>query len=122
MKILIVEDDALMRDSLNKLLTISGHDVVCAHDGKHALQKLEEKDIDLLITDLLMPELSGHKLISLSKQRYPDLPIIAMTGYLDEIGKLDKEKDKPDFFLQKPFKLEELEAILSLLDKTSGGT
>ena len=120
MKILLVEDDELMRDSLEKLLQINKHSVECAQDGQAALKKLEKADFDLIITDLLMPELSGHLLIKLCREKFPDLPIIAMTGYLEEIGKLDKDDNKPDYFLQKPFKLDELEDIISLLLDKSG--
>ncbi len=118
MKILLVEDDELMRDSLEKLLRINKYDVECAQDGQAALKILEEAEFDLMITDLLMPELSGHLLIKLCREKFPDLPIIAMTGYLEEIGKLDRNDNKPDYFLQKPFKLDELEKIIKSLKKS----
>ncbi|MCK5598093.1 response regulator [bacterium] len=118
MKILLVEDDELMRDSLERLLLINKHSVECAADGQIALQILEKAKFELMITDLLMPEFSGHQLIKLCREKFPDLPIIAMTGYLEEIGKLDKDDNKPDYFLQKPFKLDELEKIIKSLKKS----
>ena len=83
--ILVVDDEAITRSILQKVLTESGYKVICAKNGKHAIGLLEEHDVDLILMDLVMPELDGfetcRRVRSLAKGR--TLPILVLTGLND---------------------------------------
>ncbi|HVY53413.1 MAG TPA: response regulator [Gammaproteobacteria bacterium] len=90
-KILLVEDDELVRDMLAQVLQKASHDVTCACDGEEAAQLLRDMDPDMMITDIIMPKKSGITLISEVKNGHPQMEIIAISGggRLDPIGYLD---------------------------------
>ena len=77
-KLLVVDDEKHIREGLQKALSLDGYEVEVAADGKVALEKLEDEDIDLVITDLKMPQLSGEELMKDALGRYPYLPIIIL--------------------------------------------
>jgi CheY-like chemotaxis protein len=79
--ILVVEDDLLIRDLICKTLSKQGYQVVKASDGGQALKLLCAHRFDLVITDLLMPKITGPKLVEELHSLYPRIPIILMTGY-----------------------------------------
>ncbi len=90
-KILLVEDDELVRDMLAQVLKKASHEVTCAADGEAAAQLLQQADPDVMVTDIIMPKKSGITLISEVKNRHPNMEIIAISGggRLDPIGYLD---------------------------------
>ncbi len=65
----------------------------------------------LLLTDIVMPDISGLGLIEITRKEFPDLPIIAMTGYGKQVKNLAHEQS-PDFYLEKPFNLNELSRVI----------
>ncbi len=79
-KILVVDDDAETRVLLNALLGALGHDIVFAPDGESAIGRFERTDPDLVITDLVMPNLHGVELIEHLRAVYPGSRIIAISG------------------------------------------
>ncbi len=115
MKILLVEDDPLMRDSLSRLLSFLKYEIVCAPNGKTALGLMKETKFDIVITDLMMPQMSGQTLICRIKEGFSGVPVIAITGYLDEADKLKAQTFQPDYLLMKPFRIEKL---VDLLERT----
>jgi len=86
--ILIIDDEDLFRVMLRKFLEREGHTVVEAADGKEAIQKYKEATVDLVITDILMPERDGIETIVSLRREHPHLKIIAVSGGGDT-GKLD---------------------------------
>lgn len=90
-KILLVEDDDLVRDMLTQVLERAKHEVLCAANGDEASEKLREDYPDIMVTDIIMPKKSGITLISEVKNRHPNLEIIAISGggRLDPTGYLD---------------------------------
>ena len=109
--ILVVDDESAIRLILNLALKQAGYDVSEACDGKEASQLLEQRQPDLLITDLSMPEMEGGDLIQEVHTLYPDMPIIAMSGdLLDKIGINIKTGDSSgaDYLLTKPFSVNDL--------------
>jgi two-component system, response regulator, stage 0 sporulation protein F len=90
-KILLVEDDDLVRDMLTQILQRASHTVVCATNGEEAAQYLKNETPDIMVTDIIMPKKSGITLISEVKNRHPNLEIIAISGggRLDPTGYLD---------------------------------
>ena len=81
--ILLVEDDPLLLTILRELLEFGGHSVVTCENGREAVQQLSMAQIDLVITDLSMPEMDGLELIKVLTFEWPDTRVIAMSGLLD---------------------------------------
>lgn len=109
-RILVIEDDELLRKVLVKTLTQAGHSVVQAADGAQGLDMFQANPIDLVITDLIMPVREGVETIMALKRKIPELPVIAMSGgvsnaqlYLDIASKVGADK-----ILPKPFTSDQL--------------
>ena len=79
-KILIVEDEAPFRDVLVRVLREKGHDPIETPDGSQALKICQTNHIDLMLTDLIMPNKEGIETIIEVRKNFPNLPIIAMSG------------------------------------------
>jgi signal transduction histidine kinase/CheY-like chemotaxis protein len=102
LKVLLVDDDELVAASTRGMLETLGHQVVTASSGPDALQRLDsDEDIELLITDYLMPQMTGAQLAHAVRERRPSLPILLATGYADfadgagiELPRLDKPYDQ----------------------------
>lgn len=90
-KILLVEDDDLVRDMLTQVLQRASHEVMCATNGEEAMEHLKEIKPDIMVTDIIMPKKSGITLISEVRNRHPNMEIIAISGggRLDPTGYLD---------------------------------
>lgn len=90
-KILLVEDDDLVRDMLAQVLRRATHEVETASNGDEATEILKKTQPDIMVTDIIMPHKSGITLISEVKGQHPDMEIIAISGggRLDPIGYLD---------------------------------
>ncbi|MGQ9916415.1 MAG: response regulator [Bryobacteraceae bacterium] len=79
-RILVVDDDAGVRDVLRSMLEMAGYSVSEAENGKEAMRVLRAEGADLILTDLVMPEQEGIETIKALRQEYPDLKVIAMSG------------------------------------------
>ena len=112
-RILLVDDSEATVEGLKSFLD-QKYEVSTACNGLECLRVFEgnEKLPDLVITDLVMPLISGVGVISLLKQQSPQTPIIAMTGWGNEPSELAKEA-KADKILMKPFDLEDLDQSVS---------
>lgn len=108
--ILYVEDNELVRDSLAELLATADRRVVCAADGAAARAALREQNVDLLVTDINLPDASGLDLAREALRHNPRLPVIVCSGQglKDVTGSLGPTA----FALQKPFGPDELEALV----------
>jgi CheY-like chemotaxis protein len=82
-QVLIVDDDAAVRDSLAMLLKASGYEVSTATNGVEALVQLKSGVPAVLLSDLNMPEMSGYELLSKVRQQFPQLSLVAMSGRYD---------------------------------------
>ncbi|API58838.1 hypothetical protein BSL82_05555 [Tardibacter chloracetimidivorans] len=114
--ILLVEDEATVRAVAERALVRKGYRVVTAANGVEALERLAEEDhIDLLISDVVMPEMDGPTLVAKTREERPDLPIVFMSGYAEE--QLRRSISVPGFaFLPKPFSVQQLgEAVRDAL-------
>ncbi len=79
-KILLIDDDDQVREALTQILERAGHEVVEASDGKFGLSLYESSSTDIVITDILMPDVGGIDTISLLRNQSPDVRIIAISG------------------------------------------
>ena len=107
--ILVVEDDMVVRSLAQRMLEYRGYNVVLAEGGPQALELVEQGlEVTLLLTDVVMPEMSGKELYEKLSEDSPSLSVVYMSGYASEVlieRKVDKEAS---FFVQKPFTVQEL--------------
>ena len=83
-RILVVDDDRGVRDSLKRILAESGHDVVLASDGSQGAQQIDNEEFDLVVLDLDLPKLCGFDLLDLLGAHSPTRPVIVLTGMLGD--------------------------------------
>ncbi|MGO9516219.1 MAG: response regulator [Candidatus Korobacteraceae bacterium] len=83
--ILIVDDDSVSGRVLAQVLGLSGYEALVAEDGFDALLKIVEHQPDLLISDLRMPRMSGFELLSVVRRRFPEIPVISISGDYDPL-------------------------------------
>lgn len=118
-RILLVDDDPLVCDSVRRMLEFDSRKVEVATSGKEALDICEREAFDLIILDYLMPVMKGDKLAVALKEKLPRIPIIMITA---DAEKQDSLEDKPpgvDLMIGKPFRLDQLrEAVSKALAKT----
>mgnify|MGYP001093014442 CR=1 FL=1 len=108
LNLLVVDDEAPMREVLKLSLESSGHRVITAPDGQAALEILKSSPVDLVLTDLRMPGLSGTELIRAIKQRFPETGVLMITGYATLESALEAMRLGALDVLQKPVNLNEL--------------
>jgi CheY-like chemotaxis protein len=112
--ILVIEDDLDVLSMIIKHLEHLGYKVITATDGMEGLKKLESGGYDLVITDIVMPYVSGVGVVTALKEKREDIPVIAITGYGKEPEAAALEK-KADLVLGKPVKMSVLKDYISEL-------
>jgi DNA-binding NtrC family response regulator len=103
--VLVVDDDPAIREQLYRLYSQTGYWVVALPSAEEGLHWLEDDDIDFIITDIKLPRMDGVQFIARVRQKYPDLPVIAITGYADIQTAVDVLKLGARDFVSKPFDL-----------------
>jgi CheY-like chemotaxis protein len=107
-RILVAEDEAPVREFVVRALEHAGHEVTSVGDGQRAVETLITKHFDLLVTDVVMPEMDGITLaLKVSKER-PDMPILMMTGYAAERQRAHNLEALIHKVISKPFSLSDL--------------
>jgi PAS domain S-box-containing protein len=108
--LLLVEDEAAVRGSVRRLLERQGYTVVEARHGAEALRIAEsgEPPIDLVLTDLVMPEMGGRELVERLRARQPSLKVLYMSGYSERAVTVDGVMPPATGFMEKPFTLDQL--------------
>ncbi|MFD1703711.1 MULTISPECIES: cell cycle two-component system response regulator CpdR [Methylopila] len=107
-KILLAEDDDDMRRFLVKALENAGHSVVSFDNGLSAYHRLREEPFELLLTDIVMPEMDGIELARRATQLDPDIKVMFITGFAAVALNPDSQTPKDAKILSKPFHLREL--------------
>jgi DNA-binding NtrC family response regulator len=115
-KLLIIDDSDEILTVLTNFFKKKKFQVVSASNGLDALKLIEEKDayFDLIITDLVLPNISGVAITTIVKKKFPDTPVIAITGWGEHPESLAKEA-RADVVLEKPFKLPDVEKLVNQL-------
>lgn len=117
MKILVAEDDEIIRSGIKEYLVEFKYDIYEAKDGKEALDIFKNNEIDLIILDIQMPKLTGLEVLE-EIRKTSDIPVIILTAFNDEKYKIDAFSNLADGYIEKPFSLPVLKArIESLLTK-----
>ena len=111
-RILIVDDDPGMRQMLEVLLRRAGHALEVCSGGQAALDRLAApNDFDLVITDLVMPEVGGMQVLSAAKAQGPDCQVIVVTAYATTEAAVEAMRRGAYDYVQKPFANDELRAL-----------
>jgi CheY-like chemotaxis protein len=111
--ILYVEDNDLVRESFAELLATGERRVVCVADGAGAREALREQNVNLLITDINLPDGSGLDVAREALRQNPRLPVIVCSGH--DLGEATRSLGPTAHPLRKPFDLDELEALVERL-------
>ena len=104
-RVLVVDDEAAIRDLLSKTLALAEYDVDMAPDGRTALERLRIIAYDLLITDLKMPGVDGLSVIREARRLKADLPVIIITGFSNEASAIEAVNLGVSGYLTKPFRV-----------------
>jgi excisionase family DNA binding protein len=104
-RVLVVDDEASIRDLLSKTLALAEYDVDLAPDGRTAVERLRIVPYDLLITDLKMPGVDGLAVIREARRLKPDIPVIIITGFSSEASAIEAVNIGVSGYLTKPFRI-----------------
>ena len=107
-RILVIDDEASIRESLETLLTLEGYAITMAVDGEEGLRTLDAASFDLLLLDLALPGQSGLELLPQIKLRHPELPVIMITAYGSVDNVVEAIRAGAENFVQKPWDNEKL--------------
>lgn len=116
LRILLVEDEALIRLAALEMLGELGHEARGCSTGTEALRLLESRAFDVLITDLGLPDVPGHEVVTQAQARWPEMQIVIATGDVPERDDRIGLKNGRTHFLSKPYCLSDLEDILKPLN------
>ena len=115
--ILVAEDEAANFLFLEKILSPTDVNIIRAENGSEAVDIINTNNIDLVLMDIVMPEVDGFEAANIIKEKHPDLPIIAQTFYDNDIDKEKVDNSKFDSFIRKPININKL---LIVIDKYLG--
>ncbi|MEO1199276.1 MAG: response regulator [Pseudomonadota bacterium] len=121
--VLLVEDEFSIRTFATQALKARGYTVLAAETGAEALELIDAHDgeVDVVVSDVVMPEMDGPTLLKELRKRTPDIKILFMSGYAEDAFKKNLDPDATFDFLPKPFNLPELaEAVKRLMDGEGG--
>ena len=120
MKILIIEDEVLLADSLKTLLETKGFEAEAVYDGESGAEYAELGVYDLLILDVMMPGLDGYQVARQVRSRHCGTPILMLTAKSDVLDRVEGLNSGADYYLTKPFDTRELLACVNALLRRQG--
>ena len=105
--VLLIDDEPKIRRFLRAGFELNGFDVLEAENGEGALDVINgtDENIDLIISDVVMPGMDGHTLVRLVRHELPDVKVILMSGYAEDVFRDEIDRDPTIQFLAKPFSL-----------------
>jgi CheY-like chemotaxis protein len=122
-RVLVVDDEQIVCDSVEMMLSFDGHSVRTATRGAEALARLDQEPFDLILIDYAMPEMKGDELARRIKQRYPALPIVMITAHAELLESTGVPLPGVAMIISKPFMLEALrEAVAKCCPAPAGGS
>jgi len=116
-KALVIDDEQIVLDSVGKILTAENYEVDVSLRGREGLDWAIERDYDIVLTDILMPDLGGMRVLRDIKRAKPSLPVVIITGYATVKSAIQAMKLGAADYLEKPFTPEQLsKAVASALE------
>lgn len=116
-RVLVVDDEASVREAFEAALQARGCKVVLAKDGREALRIIREGDFDLIFLDILLPTIGGASVLKAIKRREPEAVVVLITGYPHHDETLAALEYGPAMLLPKPIKGADIEAVLRIVFK-----
>ena len=121
-RVLVVDDEQMVCDSVEMMLSFDGHSVRTVTSGAEALACLEEGPFDLVLVDYAMPQMKGDELARHIKQRHPALPIVMITAHAEVLASTGVPLTGIEMVISKPFMLDTLrEAVIKCCSGAGGG-
>lgn len=112
-KILVVDDEGEVRQTVSKMIDFIGHEVVTAESGQEALEILKKEPFSIMVTDIKMPEMDGFDLMKNVRSQYPEIHIICMTAHEASYSYNDVVNAGAMDYITKPFTVDEMKAKLN---------
>jgi GAF domain-containing protein/CheY-like chemotaxis protein len=119
-RVLVIDDEPFVRDTLGEILRQQHHDVVVADDGVSGLARFRESAFDLVMTDLAMPGMSGWQVAQAVKAARPQVPVVLVTGWGVEVQADQLQTHGVDRVMTKPFRFEDVQEVLASFRETGG--
>jgi DNA-binding NtrC family response regulator len=119
-RILVVDDEESMCNFMEIMLKKEGYAVATAQSGQEAMVRIDAERFDLVISDIMMPEMSGIELLTEAKKKRDDLHFIVMTAYASVDSAVEALKKGADDYITKPFKIDEIKQVIKTLIQYSG--
>ena len=117
MNVLIVEDDISTAESISEIVRKRECRSETAKTGQEAVERIKKKRFDLVILDIFLPDCKGYELIPQFKELWPEIGIVAMTGYNSRELELKVRNQGINYYMIKPFRQEEVTGILDHISK-----
>ena len=114
-RILVGDDEAAVRETLVSMLNALGHEAVAEAEGRLVLFRFEREPFDLVFTDLGMPDMSGWEVTRRIRERNPDIPVVLVTGWGNQIEREEWEARGVTRVMAKPFTLERISSLIAEL-------
>ncbi|MGC9505504.1 response regulator transcription factor [Baaleninema sp.] len=124
-KLLLVDDEPGLREAVQAYLADSGFTVVVATNGQEGWEKVQQEDPDLVVTDIMMPEVDGYQLLQKMREdpRFRGLPVVFLTARGMTSDRIQGYQARCDAYISKPFDPDELVAVVeNLLDRRAAAT
>lgn len=122
-RILVVDDEPHIQEMLREILMLKNYEIEVANNGKEALEIIEansadlsgsrETEFDVIITDIMMPQMNGFELLKAVKLRYPQIPVIMVTAYSTVYTMQDALRAGALAYIIKPFKLDHVYQVVA---------
>ena len=112
MNILIIDDEEVLQDILTSLVREEGHHAIACRTGTEGLEALDREDVDLVLLDLMLPDMRGQEVLRQIRERDPDQVVVVITAYSSIEGAIEAMRDGAFHYLPKPFKNEEVRITL----------
>lgn len=120
-KVLIVDDDKWVRETLAEFIDLLGYQPIVATDGAEGLACLETEQVSLVIADIKMPAMDGIEMMKRIKEKYPDLHVILVSGYQPDTSWDDLMKSGASDYITKPFNIDMIERkVRNLIERRAG--
>lgn len=112
-KLLIIDDEINLRETISELFSLSGYEVIEAQDGLEGLQKVNQTQPDLIICDVMMPKLDGYGFVKqLKKTDYTNIPVLFLTAKMELVDQQRASLLGVNAYITKPFVFNELKNIV----------
>lgn len=111
-KILIVDDEKIALKNLDHVMKKEGYDVTATQSGQNALKLLEDRQFDVVLTDLKMEKVDGMQILNKARELYPETEVIMITGFATLESAVDAMKHGAFYYIAKPFKLDDVRKVV----------